>query len=595
MLQPGNRLTLIDAMRPPLGFGLDAAMAVTFTLDLRALLAAPAAFVLGATSDDDEDAGQTEPVELLHALRAHAGKLTVFSQVGEIALPPARRVFTFLERVIVPVTAPLRGVVHPKVWVLRYSAEGAAQRVRVLVGSRNLTFDESWDTIVRLDESADSSGADLSQVGQLFDGLLRQSRGPVGPEHAERVDSLVRALQTTRFALPAGVDGLNVHVLGLAAGSSPLPAKADRSLIISPFVGDEFFASVHPHPIDTLVSRPESLDRLDERSHVGISRTYVFDDGSAFELRPADERRSPRDPGRPLAGLHAKVYAFERGGRAHLFFGSANATGAAFARNVEILLELVGTRHRIGIDRLLGGTDDEDGLEKLFLTYDASNDRLDEELASSLDAARRQLAGVPVEGVVEISGDGWAVTYRTRSPVPHASGIDIECWPLSTAGNRRPVLAGQPLEARFETALENVCAFLAFRITGDGEETAFVVPVDLAGVPEARDRALLRALIGSADRFFRYLLGLLDDDPRRADLLDIPETTTSNARTEDNGFAASTPVLEKLVRTMRRDPAKIAALHPLISDLARDDALPAEFGELWALIHEAAFPIGDQS
>ena len=33
MLQPTNRLTLIDAMRPPAGFRLESAMAVTFTLD----------------------------------------------------------------------------------------------------------------------------------------------------------------------------------------------------------------------------------------------------------------------------------------------------------------------------------------------------------------------------------------------------------------------------------------------------------------------------------------------------------------------------------------------------------------------------------
>ena len=42
------------------------------------------------------------------------------------------------------------------------------------------------------------------------------------------------------------------------------------------------------------------------------------------------------------------------------------------------------------------------------------------------------------------------------------------------------------------------------------------------------------------------------------------------------------PVLEKLLRTMRRDPAKLAGLHPLVSDLAADDALPPGFAELWA-------------
>ena len=49
-------------------------------------------------------------------------KISVFNQVGEIALPPSRRVFAFVERAVVPVRAPLRGIVHPKVWVLRYEA-----------------------------------------------------------------------------------------------------------------------------------------------------------------------------------------------------------------------------------------------------------------------------------------------------------------------------------------------------------------------------------------------------------------------------------------------------------------------------------------
>ena len=35
MLQPANRLTLIDSMRPPAGFHFESAMAVTYTLDLR--------------------------------------------------------------------------------------------------------------------------------------------------------------------------------------------------------------------------------------------------------------------------------------------------------------------------------------------------------------------------------------------------------------------------------------------------------------------------------------------------------------------------------------------------------------------------------
>ena len=48
------------------------------------------------------------------------------------------------------------------------------------------------------------------------------------------------------------------------------------------------------------------------------------------------------------------------------------------------------------------------------------------------------------------------------------------------------------------------------------------------------------------------------------------------------------PVLERLLRTMRRDPGKLAGLHPLVSDLAAEDALPPGFAELWEMIHEVA-------
>ena len=53
---------------------------------------------------------------------------------------------------------------------------------------------------------------------------------------------------------------------------------------------------------------------------------------------------------------------------------------------------------------------------------------------------------------------------------------------------------------------------------------------------------------------------------------------------------ANLPVLEKLLRTMRRDPAKLAGLHPLVSDLADDGALPPGFAELWATIYDVATP-----
>jgi len=659
MLQPANRLTLIDALRPPAGFALESAMAVTFTLDLRALLAAPAALALtgpdgivpaagpdatgpdgtapdataadgvppeATTAGSAPGASRHEPIELLHALRSHANRLTVLCQAGEIALPPSRRVFAFLEQAVVPVVAPRGGIVHPKVWVLRYEASdlpadaspeeppdgaGRQRRLRVLVGSRNLTFDPSWDTLVRLDETSAADGASLAPVGELFDGLLGHAVGEVGEAHRERVRFLAEALRSARFALPAGVQELRTHVLGLteqpsplpgdaeqtmtspaaAQRSSPLPGDAQRSLIISPFVSDGFFGWVHPRPVNELVSTQDWLDGLKPASLERVEGVHVFDDGSAPDTAGDEAGSTAHDPGRPLAGLHAKIFAFETDGRAHLFLGSANATGAAFSGNVEILLELVGTTEALGIDRLCGGTEEERGLRDLFQMYRRPPPPPSPPNGpGALDDARRAIAQLRFEGCVEPSGTGWAVTYRSLEALGAPDGTVIHCWPLASAGNRKQVAADEPLEARFETTLEAISGLLAFELTRSGDEeerSGFVVPVALAGLPEERERSLLRALIGNAERFFRYLMALLDEDPHHMSLLDAVEGVARGLAGGDLG-PSSLPVLEKLLRTMRRDPAKLAGLHPLVGDLAADGALPAGFAELWETIHDVA-------
>lgn len=595
MLQPTNRLTLIDAMRPPAGFRLESAMAVTFTLDLRALLAAPAAMALTDSAGTISDGSPYEPIELLHALRSHANKITVFSQVGEIGLPPSRRVFAFLERMVLPVDAPLGGIVHPKVWVLRYEAGGEPthdhrpeQRLRVLVASRNLSFDASWDTVVRLDEATHAAGPLLGPVGELFEGLLGNVVSTVPTDHRNRVLSLSASLESTRFALPMGVDGLRAHVLGLSRKPSPLPGAAERSLIISPFVSDDFFTSVRPASLGELVSRPESLDLLKSGTLDKVASVYAFDDGSTPDVEAVQEGSSTEDPGRPLVGLHAKVFAFEEGDRARLFLGSANATGAAFSSNVEILVELAGPASVLGIDRLCDGTEDEPGLRVLFHPYRGPDTSGDGDGDRSLDRARRAIARLPFEGLVEESGSEWAVTYQSSQPMPNLEGTEIHCWPLASAGHRKRVAAGEPFQARFETSLETISGFLAFELADEeGTQTRFVVPVPLVGVPDHRERFLLRALVGNAERFLRYLLALLDEDWDQTDLRDSVERVSDDRAAEESG-PMSLPVLEKLLRTMRRDPGKLAGLHPLVSDLADDDALPPGFAELWTMIYDVA-------
>ena len=113
------------------------------------------------------------------------------------------------------------------------------------------------------------------------------------------------------------------------------------------------------------------------------------------------------------------------------------------------------------------------------------------------------------------------------------------------------------------------------------------MPVPLHGVPEQRDRVLMRALIGNAERFFRYVLALLADQQAPEDIPALPGESGEGDSTSGVG-AGGLPVLEKLIQTMRRDPAKLIALGPLVSDLAAYDALPAGFADLWEAIFDVA-------
>ncbi|WP_420612706.1 hypothetical protein [Candidatus Spongiisocius sp.] len=594
-------MTLIDAMRPPARFELESAMAVTFTLNLSALLAAPAAFAIAGSGDNKTHVDVQTPVELIHALRTNSHKLTVFAEAGMIGLPTASRAFAFLERAVVSVRPPRGGIVHPKVWVLRYQASAdleevkkGDQRLRVIITSRNLTFDRSWDTVLRLDESIDSEGAQLVQVGKLFEGLLGNTVGTVSEDHSERVHSLAGALRTARFALPSGIDGLRIHVLGFTSKRSPLPTAADRSLIISPFLTDDFFTRICPRPVDELVSRQEWLDRLEVRTLDPIKNVWVLD--STLDDRgdsesgdspddPAQPQLSPSDPGRPLVGLHAKVFAFEQDGQARLFVGSANATGPAFENNLEILAELQGPVDKLGIDRLTEGNGDEPGLRALFDAYCRSDPTVDDEPAAiNFSRAIRAIARVPFSGEVEKSGEDWAVTYRSTEPVPSFKDIEIHCRPLTFSGDRRQIAPGQPLEERFETSLERMSGFLAFELSHEsGEEAGFVVPVPLEGVPEHRDRHLLKLLIGNAERFLRYLLALLYEDSTQVDLGTVIRSMDTDR--SDGNSRVNLAVLERLLRTMRRDPSRLLGLHPLVDDLKHDDSLPEGFAGLWEAIH----------
>ena len=616
MLAPDARLTLLDALRPPAGYQLGCAVGTTFSLNLDAALTAPAAFALHTVTDATEPR-DVEPLELLDSIRRHAGRYTIFFQAGQIPVPTQRRLFAYLEGALVPVTAPGGGVFHPKVWALRFDAADGPSSFRMLCASRNLTLDRSWDTILRLD-SVDTDGAE-----QRFDGsgLARFVRvlpslavGPIAEDRRATIAELADALAEVTWALPPLVDSGRCVPIGLDGQvSPPFPARADRVAVISPFLTNGLLKQLPScDGRRVLVSRPDQLDACAATVRTGFDEIYTLDpdatpvtqstsasDGTEPQTEASQGVMSTDDPSVSVGGLHAKVFVFDHAAMATVLTGSANATTAAFAANVEFVCELTGSRRAFGVDALLAEPAKEiQTLRSFLIPYvigDEAGGDGDELADDPLDRLRHAIAAVPVTArAIETEGGAFDLRFTTGEPLPAFDGaIEWRCWPvtLNDAG-AVGCRGGAPLDVCFRVSFEGITAFMANELRLGEAVTRFVLTAQLVEAPVNRDTRLLRLLLGDAERFLRYLLMLLSDDAREpaslADLLDALEG--------DGGkwqhTAASLPLLEALLRTLAHDPGRLDQVRRLIEDLRADaegDALlPAGLDAIWEPIWAAA-------
>lgn len=619
MLNPDQRLTLLDALRPPAGYQLGRAVGTTFSLNLDAALTAPAAFALHAVADAVNQ-GEVEPLELLDSIRRHAGRYTVFFQAGQIPVPVQRRLFAYLEGALVPVVAPGVGVFHPKVWVLRFDAADGPTTYRMLCASRNLTLDRSWDTILRLDAVDDVDGErdrgfDGSGLTRFLRALPGLAVGGLADDRREHIVELADAVADVTWVLPPQVESGRCLPIGLDGASvPPFPEVADRLAIISPFLSSGLLEQL---PVcrgrRVLVSRPDQLDACAVTARAGFDEIYALDpdaspivdtasadDSGAGGDRPTGSAVTADDPGVPFEGLHAKVFVIDHDTTATVLTGSANATTAAFGTNVEFVCELMGPRRALGVDALMADPAKEVQTLRSFLVphrFDTDEPDDGDDLAEDLlDQQRRVIAAVPITArATPATGGLFDLTFATTVSVPTLeAGIEWRCWPITlNDASAVPGAEGQTLDARFVVSFEGITAFLGNELRLGDTFTRFVLTAELVDAPENRDTRLLRLLLGDAERFLRYLLMLLSDEALEpdglTDLLDALDGTDSG---DWRHAAASLPLLEALLRTLSQDPNRLDQVRRLIDDLRADPEgdglLPTGLVEVWEPIWAAA-------
>lgn len=619
MLDPDDRCLLSEQVLPPHGHAFTDAIICTYSLDLTALGGVPLALLQSDPLALGDAAAAR--IEALRAVREMASRLTVFCQAGAIHVPAEwRDAFLWLESSVVQVrpTAP-RAVFHPKLWLLRFANEASEVRYRLLVLSRNTTYDRSWDVIARLEgpvidrQNGIRANAPLVQfVEALGSKAAVPVVGDMAEAHRERRERFARELRTVRFEAqddnikdwafwPLGIPGHQYQLGQLFDGRrSPFQGWAEgaqragrRLLVVSPFLSGGMLdtLSAAGFPV-SLVSREDALDETCDR----LPDDWFPDD----EARVFSFRQELSLEGAPLSGLHAKLWMADDGWEAHLWTGSANATEAAFTRNVEFLLQLSGPRSRMGIDTLLG----DKGLAPLTTPYLRPQQATDEALVTlkrqqeALDWLLNGLVtGQQLRSQIEPSGEArWSLSMALTTSEPlQVEGLPVR-WlarPISMPWARvvSTTTDGPPCRCE-DLDLHELTEFWTIALEVPGTELRAEATVRLRADGDwpqfaARESAALSRHLRDADSLALYLEFMLagDDEALRQRLRRQRQKGQGDGQ---RSTAPLRPLFETLLQALAERPDALGEVVDLVES-SRESGLMQDttFQTLWAAFREA--------
>jgi len=597
MLSPNTRSLYTEALCPPPGFIFDQAIATTFTLDPSLALSLPVHLALAERKTPEE----TELLKLLESLRRLSGRFNLYVDQTGMKVPISAKgnvLFGLLETMVTPVKAPHGGVFHPKIWIIRFVQPDMDEPalLRMLVLSRNITYDNSWDISLRLEGKPGTRNiAENNPVAEFLKRL--PSFCPQGLSHHQKQQLALFSgeIHKTEWELPEGFERISFDVLGIQ--NKPWsPPKSKRMAVVTPFLTEGALAWLgkRTDKIEAVISRPEEIDKLQKETVKLGERWYTLDDAALSE---DGEETDSQD----LPGLHAKIYLIEKGWWTKLYLGSTNATNAALLenRNIEILVELAGKTSRVkGIDALLS---DEEGLGKVLTPYEPeeSVETPDEETLKDqklLEATKRALAEAGLGITCKPGENEWILLLRSRQPIDLEGISQIKAWPITMSeGSASDVMSladsGEAVLRGVSTV--SVTGLIAFEFTTAKKnlKTRMVLPLPVNNLPLNREDEIYKLVVNNKDGFLRYLLLLLGDYEGGI-LSDIKKTSGKNSfKNGGNPAPESTPILEELVRAYSRNQEKLQDVESVIRRLTRDKTtdtvIPQEFLDLWEVFRRA--------
>ncbi len=600
MLNPNNdRLDYGQMLAPPADYELDFAVGTTYSLDLDALVGASLALGL---AEETDSALKGNPICLLEALRSTGDKVAMFCESGQIHIPNhPTALYILLEKMVFSVKTRKEKRIaafpsfHPKFWLIRYINKSGQKKYRVIVLSRNLTFDRSWDVSCYLDGAP---GDAVTEKNEPVCDFLRflQAQLPNdenGKAKSKGIREFIRELPSVIFEL----DGKTFYDyefipngIRKAGGDyyrfeeTPLFRNTFHDiLIMSPFVSNDIIRSFNLRNQNSLIentrymliTRQMSLSRLkpEDVNHFEIytMRDQVIDGESAI----SDDTESIQQQ-----DIHAKLYMIRKNSNTDLYLGSLNASHNAVYGNVEFMICLKAYRRYLNMsilrESLFGkNPDNPDNPFQQVELRDAVPEE-DAEKNHDLEAVIKEICRGYLHASVLPDGDEHYALRVSLGEID-AKGYQITIRPLLSKKTE-----AYACEVVFSAlTLLQLSEFYILSVS-DGERTVervIMIPTD--GMPEDREHSVVTSVVSDKQCFYRYIAFLLGDDM----MLSALETEGEQEMIGEGRNArrqADMPALyEKMLQTAATRPEKFRGIEYLMKTISEDGVIPDEFKTLY--------------
>ncbi len=581
-----NRLNYGELISPPEGFELSKAVGTTYSLDLFALLAIPVALFYAKSMEGDF---QLNRYDVLDAIRQSSDKVDLFCQRGKIIVPKKySNLFAFMEGCIEEVEPPIEhSSFHPKMWVLRFESETEV-RYRLVVLSRNLTFDRSWDIAYFADgKPGNTANYQSKKISDYLQSFYNKT--------SRKIESgFFKDLELVEFVKPEGFkdfDIFPINKLEAEEFTNPLEqAKYKRLLIISPFIDVTSISRLKKNNDKLiLLSREEELDKISQEILEDIDvyclNNLVRDGESIIDT----EGKKPL-----LQNLHAKVFVGANGATTDWYMGSANCTDPAFSRNAEILVKLSSRRKQNSLDSIEKTLfEDQSDFFQKYIPTELSEDVEKELLSRNKRKLIYELTQQKFIGKIEKNNENHnyklVVTVDLRKVFNDKLNVKLNL--IHRSKMQQELILGSENKLVFDNiAITNLSSYLVVSLYSNKDfEDSLAIKMDI-DIPDERESIIFNQLINSKAKFLEYLQFLLSPDQYSNSLI-INESQSEHkeASVLQDIFGMNTPIYESLMMAASRSPQKLLEIDRIIKKLEEVDSdVIEDFMPIWNVFKEFA-------